>query len=256
MILRRNFSVQEFSVTSTNLPGLYTVSLLDPSFDYHKYSAASAKIFSLNAAYVPPVEFNYELPRGKVHEIAFVGRSNVGKSSLVRALLGNEKIVRVSKEPGCTKSINYYTFVRSNGGHRLYLVDLPGYGFAGVSKTERSSWIKMLDDFLSSREFNILRRTYILIDARHGVKEDDIKMMDKLSRLRCVQQVILTKVDLVTSEVLQKVLRDLFEIIVPRKNCSCLPIIHAVSSIKGDGIQTLKYAITDIISSDNPDDSS
>lgn len=243
---KKYFSAQEFTVTSTNLAGLYTISLLEPSFDYQKWSGDSKKIFSLSPVYVSPAEFNYELPRANVPEIAFVGRSNVGKSSLVRALLGNDKLVRVSKEPGCTKTINYYTFLKSTGGHRLYFVDLPGYGFASVSKTERSSWIKLLDDFLTSRDFNVLRRTYVLIDARHGIKEDDIKMIDKLSKLQCASQVILTKVDLVSPDILQKVLKDLFDVIVPRKNCTCLPIVHAVSSIKGDGMQTLKYAIADV----------
>ena len=109
--------------------------------------------------YITPVEFGYQLPRTNVPEYAFIGRSNVGKSSLVNALLGNSKLVRVSKSPGCTQSVNYYALEKNKQSPTIYLVDLPGYGYAKASKTDREAWRTTITGYLHSRMQGTLRYT-------------------------------------------------------------------------------------------------
>ena len=111
---------------------------------------------------MPPVDFKYALPTANKAEFAFVGRSNVGKSSLVGKLLGDKSLVRVSKTPGCTQTINYYAMEKPNGGKDLsnvdfYFIDLPGYGFAKAAKTDRGKWEEIISQFLLSRNQSVLR---------------------------------------------------------------------------------------------------
>jgi GTP-binding protein EngB required for normal cell division len=123
----------------TSTKGLYTSALTDPNVNLSQYGSKAENLFSLKSEYVSPVNFNYALPSFKVPELAFVGRSNVGKSSLISSLLSDRNLVRISKQPGCTRTVNYFGFVDKNfelldgsksivnmGQHLLYLVDLPG----------------------------------------------------------------------------------------------------------------------------------
>jgi hypothetical protein len=150
---------QNVEFMASKVPSIYIPSVLDPDIDLTPYRKPFIDLFSrTDAKYVSPAEFNYEPPTGSVPELAFVGRSNVGKSSLIKALLGDrKKIVRVSSEPGCTTSVNYYSLYKPPSSPQLYLVDLPGYGFAKVAKTVRDSWRKTIFGFLQSRERTILR---------------------------------------------------------------------------------------------------
>jgi GTP-binding protein len=191
------------------------------------------------ARFVPPKDFEYELPTGGVPEIAFAGRSNVGKSSLLAALLqgrqpqqqqqqqqqpgkglkkggskrklkgggsGGQLLVRTSKTPGCTSSVNYFelgvgTGRSSSGGSSskgLYLVDLPGYGFsARGSKEDQKRWGAVMDAYLTGRGFTTLRRVLVLVDARRGPLPDDWRLMERLSGARVPFQLVLTKADAV-----------------------------------------------------------
>ena len=129
-----------------------------------------------------------QLPFADLPEIAFAGRSNVGKSSLVNALTGRRTLARTSNTPGRTQQLNFFDL-----GGRLTLVDLPGYGYAKVSKSQVAAWTRTLKAFLRGR--TTLRRACLLVDSRHGIKDLDREMMDMLDQAAVVYQLVLTKVD-------------------------------------------------------------
>lgn len=129
-----------------------------------------------------------QLPEAHLPEIAFAGRSNVGKSSLVNALTGRKTLARASNEPGRTRELNFF-----NLGDKLRLVDLPGYGYAKASKTEIERWTNLVRDYLRGRA--PLKRVILLIDARHGLKDNDRAVMDTFDKSAVVYQIVLTKAD-------------------------------------------------------------
>jgi len=129
-----------------------------------------------------------QLPEGDLPEIAFAGRSNVGKSSLVNALTGRKTLARASAEPGRTRELNFF-----NLGDKLRLVDLPGYGYAKASKTDIARWTELMRDYLRGRA--PLKRVILLIDARHGLKDNDRTVMDTFDKTAVAYQVVLTKAD-------------------------------------------------------------
>src|SRR5262249_15528050 len=129
-----------------------------------------------------------DVPPTKLPEIAFAGRSNVGKSSLVNALTGRRTLARVSNTPGRTREINFFSL-----GERLILADLPGYGYARVSKTDSARWTELVFAYLRGRPN--LRRAILLVDARRGLLEHDIQVMDLLDRAAVSYQLVLTKID-------------------------------------------------------------
>src|SRR6201999_616344 len=129
-----------------------------------------------------------DLPPAKLPEVAFVGRSNAGKSSLINALTGRKTLARVSNTPGRTREINFFDL-----GGRLMLADLPGYGYAKVSKADHARWTELIFAYL--RERATLRRVVLLIDARRGVLENDADVMALLDRAAVSYQLVLTKID-------------------------------------------------------------
>src|SRR3954452_8001580 len=139
------------------------------------------------------------LPEATLPEIAFAGRSNVGKSSLINALTGRKTLARTSNTPGRTQQINFFDL-----GNRLALVDLPGYGYAQESKTKISAWNELVRRYLKGRV--TLRRGCLLIDGRHGTKPSDEEIMTMLDRAAVPYQVVLTKADKVKPADLQKIL--------------------------------------------------
>ncbi len=140
-----------------------------------------------------------QLPEGGLPEIAFAGRSNVGKSSLINVLTGRTRLAATSVTPGRTRQLNFF-----NLDERLMLVDLPGYGYAQAPKTEVARWTRLVQDYLTGRP--VLRRVLVLIDARHGVKEIDQRVMALLDSAAVSYQVVLTKCDKVTATTLQGLL--------------------------------------------------
>ncbi len=149
---------------------------------------AARKFFAGPCEFVKGVAALDGLPPADYPEIAFAGRSNVGKSSLLNALTGRKALARTSNTPGRTQEINY--FLLSNA---LFLVDLPGYGYAQVSKTQRAAWTELVFAYLQGRAG--LRRVMLLIDSRHGIKESDREVMEMLDVAAVSYQIVLTKCD-------------------------------------------------------------
>ena len=149
---------------------------------------AGRKLFSGDVDFVLGARSMAQIPTVDIPEIAFAGRANVGKSSLLNALTGRKQLARTSNTPGRTREVNFF-----NAGSRLMLADLPGYGYARVSKTEVEAWTRLIEDYLRGRVQ--LRRCCLLIDARHGLKDSDrtaMKMMDQAAQN---YQIVLTKCD-------------------------------------------------------------
>ena len=139
-----------------------------------------------------------QLPITDRPEICFAGRSNVGKSSLINALTNRKGIARASNTPGRTRELNYF-----NVDERLNLVDLPGYGYARASKTDIANWTRLTRAFLRGRAE--LRRVFLLIDSRHGIKPTDIELMEMLDEAAVTYQLVLTKIDKIKKTELDKV---------------------------------------------------
>ena len=148
---------QDVMVLQTNASSIYTSTPLDPIVDCDKWVGEARKMFGYPTKYCTPSDFNYKYPDNHVPEFAFVGRSNVGKSSLVGALLGNDKLVRTSKMPGCTRSVNYFAFFKGKNSHLTYMVDLPGYGFAKAAKADKLKWQAFVEGYLRERQQTVLR---------------------------------------------------------------------------------------------------
>ena len=174
------------------------------------------------------------LPIADRPEIAFAGRSNVGKSSLVNAVCGRKALARASGEPGRTRELNFFDV-----GGRLRLVDLPGYGFAKAPKTEIARWTKLTKEYLRGRPG--LQRVFLLIDARHGLKEADLGVMTALTEAAVVYQATLTKTDKLSRTALEAVIAD------TKMKLSRQPAAHptvlATSSETQAGIDALRAEI-------------
>jgi GTP-binding protein len=167
-------------------------------------------------------------------EIAFAGRSNVGKSSLVNALTGRRTLARTSSNPGHTRQINFF-----NLGDRLILVDLPGYGFAQVSRSMKETWQDLASAFLRGRP--TLKRVCLLIDSRHGVKDSDRETMKNLDSAAVSYQLILTKTDHLRPGAVARAVAAAEE--VARKHVGAHPVVLPTSSESGFGIPELRTEI-------------
>ena len=171
------------------------------------------------------------LPDAALPEIAFVGRSNVGKSSLINSLTGRKTLARTSNTPGRTQQINFFRLQDV-----LMLADLPGYGYAKASKTEIRRWTRLIFDYLRGRPS--LRRVCLLIDARHGLKDNDIEVMEDLDEAAVSYQVILTKCDKVKPGTLERLVDETVRRIA--KHVAAHPTIIQTSALKNQGVETLR----------------
>jgi len=191
-------------------------------------------LFRLPIDFVKGVVDESGLPAADRPEIAFAGRSNVGKSSLINALCNRKNLARTSNTPGRTREINYFTI-----GDEAFLVDMPGYGFAKVPKEMVAGWTKLIEKYLRGR-LN-LKRTFVLIDSRHGIKKKDLEIMEKLDSSAVLYQIVLTKTDKIKTGELEKRIAET-EVII-KKHPAAFPLLIATSSNKGEGIDELKGAI-------------
>jgi len=171
------------------------------------------------------------LPLADRPEIAFAGRSNVGKSSLVNALTGRNTLARTSNTPGRTRELNFFEL--TNG---LYLVDLPGYGYAKVERAQVERWVELLKSYLAGRP--TLRRICILVDARHGLKPSDLEMMDMLDVTAVSYQIVLTKADKLKASQIAAVVSKVEAAI--KRRPAAHPEVAVTSSVKKTGIETLR----------------
>ena len=174
------------------------------------------------------------LPPADRLEVCFAGRSNVGKSSLINALTGRKTLARASNTPGRTQEINYFAL-----GEERYLVDLPGYGFAEAPVAIVARWQALLKQYLSGRA--TLRRAFVLIDARHGVKAVDEEILTLLDRSAVTFQAVLTKVDKINRTERAAVIEQVKGALA--KHPAAYPEIVVTSSEKGEGIETLRALI-------------
>ena len=174
------------------------------------------------------------LPLPDRPEIAFAGRSNVGKSSLINAVCKRKALARTSNTPGRTREINYFTIDQD-----AYLVDMPGYGFAKVPKELVAGWTRLIEAYLRGR--TSLKRTFLLIDSRHGVKKNDLEIMKQLDQAAVLYQIVLTKADKIKKGQLAATLNETETLI--KKHPACFPLVLATSSQKNIGIDQLRAAI-------------
>jgi GTP-binding protein len=192
---------------------------------------AARKLFAGPCDFIWGATSPENMPPDSLNEVAFVGRSNVGKSSLVNALTGRKSLARVSQTPGATRQINFF-----NLAGRLMLVDLPGYGFAKRSKTESEAWQHMIFSYLRHRAK--LRRVVLLIDSRRGPMDTDIQVMDLLDRAAVSYGIVLTK-----SDELRVADRDKSLEAARReaaKHTAALAEIQMTSALKAEGIPALR----------------
>ncbi|MCH7929238.1 MAG: YihA family ribosome biogenesis GTP-binding protein [Proteobacteria bacterium] len=195
---------------------------------------AGRKLFAGDCRFVTGAASLDGLPATGLAEIAFAGRSNVGKSSLINALTGRRTLARISRTPGRTQQINFFAL-----GDALMLVDLPGYGYARAAKTQIKAWTALVDSFLRGRP--MLRRVYLLIDARHGAKDSDIRVMAMLDQAAVVFQAVLTKADKTKPGSLEDVCRTLSDELA--RHPAAHPGIAVTSARGGAGIAELRAAV-------------
>lgn len=175
-----------------------------------------------------------QLPDGDRPEVAFAGRSNVGKSSLINAVTGRNKLARASTEPGRTRELNFFRV-----GDTLRLVDLPGYGYAKAGQADIKRWTTLTRDYLRGRA--ALKRVMLLIDARHGMKPHDKDVMDALDTSAVTYQLVLTKADKVKPTELAQVSADTRAAIAKRP--AAHPEVIATSAETGAGVEVLRAEI-------------
>lgn len=178
------------------------------------------------------------LPPADRLEVCFAGRSNVGKSSLINALTGRKNLARASNTPGRTQEINYFTL-----GESRFLVDLPGYGYAEAPLAIVAKWQALLKSYLAGRQ--TLRRAFVLIDTRHGVKAVDEEILKLLDKSAVTFQAVLTKADKVSKTERDAVIEQVKGALA--KHPAAYPEIVVTSSEKGDGIETLRAIIATLV---------
>ena len=179
-----------------------------------------------------------QLPEASRPEVAFAGRSNVGKSSLVNALTGRKTLARTSNTPGRTQQLNFF-----NLSDALNLVDMPGYGYAKVSKTQIAEWTKLIFQYLRGRPN--LRCVFILVDSRHGIKKNDEEVMVLLDKAAVSYQVVLTKTDKIKPPAVRKL--EAATLAALKRHPAAFPEIVATSSEKRTGLGELYAAIAGLL---------
>jgi len=181
---------------------------------------------------LPPMDFG---------EVAFAGRSNVGKSSLINGLTQRKNLARTSNTPGRTQELNYFE-VGVEQGAPVFIVDLPGYGYAKVSRSKVNEWVKVIKKYLAGRAN--LRRVFLLIDSRHGLKDSDKEIMTMLDVAAVSYQLILTKLDKLKVVERNKIVEKTQVEAV--KFIACHPIVIGTSSEKGWGMDDLRAEIAEL----------
>ena len=196
-------------------------------------------LFTQNCDFlISAASFN-QLPDTDLPEIAFAGRSNVGKSSLLNALTGRKNLARTSNTPGRTQQVNFFDL-----GGRMMLTDLPGYGYAKAAKSVVDQWTRLIKSYLRGRVQ--LRRVCLLIDSRHGLKDTDREAMALMDEVAVAYQIVLTKCDKIKAAELEKLLVKTDKEIA--KHVAAHPEILVTSSFKSLGIEEMRAALATLAS--------
>lgn len=201
------------------------------------------KLFASECEFIWGAVAAAQLPPPGPPEIAFAGRSNVGKSSLLNALTNRKTLARTSHTPGRTRELNFFALGGDGDNAKLRLVDMPGYGYAAASKEKIASWTRMMQDFLRGRA--PLLRVFVLIDGRHGAKSIDMEMMDLLDKFAMSYQIVLTKQDEVAPA--ERDARVTSTLALIDKRPAAFPEVIFTSSQSGEGIADLRAAIAKLL---------
>ena len=214
-----------------------------PEFSAEDIAKGEA-LFKGRCSFVKGVVRIGDLPQDGRPEVAFAGRSNVGKSSLLNALTGQKSLARVSVTPGRTRELNFFTLGKDRA---LILVDMPGYGYARASKAQVKGWTNLIRDYLKGRRE--LKRVFLLIDARHGLKPTDHEIMTLMDEAAVSYQAVLTKADkpkkVELAAVTEKVAAEL------AKHPAAYPELLVTSARRGTGIPELRAAVASLLPGDD-----
>ena len=198
---------------------------------------AGRLLFAQDCRFITGAATTETMQAPSLPEVAFAGRSNVGKSSLINALTGRRTLARVSHTPGRTQQINFFEL-----GGRLRLVDLPGYGFAAVARAQSGAWNRLIALYLRGRPS--LRRLCLLIDARHGLKDSDRRIMSDLDKAALSYQVVLTKADKANqTELAGRTLAIEAEI---ARHAAAHPKVIVTSAHAGEGVEEMRAALASL----------
>lgn len=209
----------------------------DPLFDVKELEEFSTWLFKQACDYKTSATSIKELPDYDLPEVAFAGRSNVGKSSLLNAVMGRKALARTSHTPGRTQMLNFFQLAEN-----LMIVDLPGFGYARAPKDKVQAWTDLVLAYLRGRP--TLKRVYLLIDSRHGLKKNDKEMLELLDSAAVSYQIVLTKLDKIPAEKLAECHKKVQEA------CASHPAAHptvlVTSSHKAKGIEELRLSMTSL----------
>ncbi|KQT33645.1 GTP-binding protein [Sphingomonas sp. Leaf412] len=218
--------------------------MTDPEVDPAADIETARKLFAGPIAFLKSAPALEHLPDPVVPEVAFAGRSNVGKSSLLNALTGRKALARTSVTPGRTQELNFFDVGGSEGTPlTMRLVDMPGYGFAKAPKDVVRKWRYLVNDFLRGRQ--ALKRALVLIDSRHGIKDVDREILEMLDRAAVGYRLVLTKVDKIKATDHEAVLAA--TVAEARTRAAAYPEVISTSSDTGLGIPELRAAVLDAI---------
>jgi GTP-binding protein len=207
------------------------------------FAELGRKLFGGECAFLWAAGNATQLPPPGPPEIAFAGRSNVGKSSLLNALTNRKTLARTSHTPGCTRALNFFVLGGDGESEKLRLIDMPGYGHAAASKEKTASWTRLIGDFLRGRV--PLLRVFLLIDGRHGAKPIDIEMLDFLDSSAMSYQIVLTKQDEVKAAEREGRLAATLALV--NKRPAAFPEAIFTSSRSGEGVAELRAAIARLL---------
>lgn len=195
-------------------------------------------LFKGECTFVAGVATLDRLPDVTLPEIAFAGRSNVGKSSLINALTGRKALARTSHTPGRTQQLNFFDI-----GNTFLLVDMPGYGYAKVSKKQRAEWNKVMKDYLRGRVS--LKCVFLLVDSRHGLKDSDVEMMKMMDEAAVSYRILLTKSDQIKKSERETVIENTQ--LALKKHPAAFPDPFLCSAHKKDGIEEIQDVIRSLL---------
>ena len=212
----------------------------NPNFDFtDEIVEKGKKLFSQSVKFIAGSNSMNSLPEETVREIAFSGRSNVGKSSLINSITGTKFTARTSQNPGRTQQLNFFEV----GNGQIRLVDFPGFGYAKASKSSIQKWNNLIKSYIKYR--SSLVRVFLLIDSRRGITNPDRDAMEIFNKLAGSYQIVLTKIDKLKSSELISIFEGVIK--ESHKNVAAHPFIHLTSSVKGIGVNFLRADIARLL---------